>query len=410
MKRVRIFIASPSDVQKERNMLNSLIDELNIITETCFGVYFDLAKWENAYPEMGRPQQIINTQLEVENCDIFIGVLWSRFGSDSGIKEIGSGTEEEFSIAYDHWKKYQSPQIMFYRCVKNFSAKVDTRQIQKVNNFFKEFKFDSAHPGLYVEYQSIKSLEINIRRALLLYACNHKEFDDKIPVLENGIEQFYTYQSNTLRMAAKAKEIESAQFVDLIAHSGHSFIANYGNRYRGIIEKHLQSGKLFRLIIENPWTFNVLLQVLSEKDSNSIVGQCLESPKGIKGFSEVLNIIRNSEWYTIKFADSINGFLSLKKAYGDRIQLRISKYEIPSSILITSSSCFIEPYLPISKFERQSCGMLLFETKVSCTSSIYKYATSYFNLMWNLSETYDVFEKNEDIFIKSLLAQEGELL
>lgn len=118
MKQVRVFIASPSDVQKERIMLEALVKEINEVSMPCFGVYFVVVKCENAYPEMGRPQQIINTQLKVESCDIFIGILWSRFGSGTGAKRIESGTEEEFSIAYNQWKRRQTPQIMIYRCYK----------------------------------------------------------------------------------------------------------------------------------------------------------------------------------------------------------------------------------------------------------------------------------------------------
>ena len=40
------------------------------------------------------PQQIINSQVSDEY-DIFIGILWTRFGTPT--ERAGSGTEEEFS-------------------------------------------------------------------------------------------------------------------------------------------------------------------------------------------------------------------------------------------------------------------------------------------------------------------------
>lgn len=33
-------------------------------------------------------------------------------------KEYDSGTEEEFSLAYQSWLKHKRPQILFYRCTR----------------------------------------------------------------------------------------------------------------------------------------------------------------------------------------------------------------------------------------------------------------------------------------------------
>ena len=413
MRLFKIFLASPGDVIKERNLIEDLVKEVNQITSLCFNVEFVLHRWENAYSNMGRPQQVINDQLDPENCDLFIGILWSRFGSPTGFNEnIESGTEEEFQIAYKHWKLVKSPQIMFYRCVKKISAKTDSEQIQKVNAFFNEFKHDSTHPGLYVEYQNIKQLEQNIRKSLIIYALNHSENSGQKNELsyknsfENGIQTFYTYLSNDIRMQEKSIQLGKTNLISLVAQSGYSFIATYGNRYRKIIVDQLKAGKTFKLVITNPWSYSGLLLALSEKDISEVHNLYEKTKNGIMIFKAGVELIKNSQWYSIKFKGSINGYLTLKREFGDHIQLRITKYEIPSSVLITDNYCFLEPYLPVNQFERQNFGLLTFETMIDKTSRIYKHATSYFDFMWNSSEEYDSFIANENIFIDNFSKME----
>ena len=50
---------------------------------------------ENALPGKGRPQELINE--DVNSCDLFVLLLWRRWGTPSG--KYSSGTEEEFELA-----------------------------------------------------------------------------------------------------------------------------------------------------------------------------------------------------------------------------------------------------------------------------------------------------------------------
>src|SRR5688500_10112896 len=117
-RRIRIFVASPGDVQEERNILSEIINELNFTLTALMpekGAFLELVKWEtHAYPAAGRPQAIINKQ--VGSYDIFIGIMWKRFGTDTGVAE--SGTIEEFNNAFERWKEIGQPHVMFYFCQK----------------------------------------------------------------------------------------------------------------------------------------------------------------------------------------------------------------------------------------------------------------------------------------------------
>jgi len=93
----RLFIASPGDVASERDALDRVVREVNQTHGAPLGYVIELWRWEtHAVPGGGRPQAVINDQ--IPEYDIFIGIMWRRFGTPTGV--AGSGTEEEYRIAY----------------------------------------------------------------------------------------------------------------------------------------------------------------------------------------------------------------------------------------------------------------------------------------------------------------------
>jgi len=147
MHKIRIFIASPGDVGKERESVKSVIDELNTTIAPYKGLSLELVKWEtHATPSMGRAQGVINSQLG--KYDIFIGIMWKRFGTPTGIAD--SGTQEEFQLAYEQWEKTRSIRILFYFCQAPFMPRSlnEIEQLKKVVEF-REFL---ANLGLTWEY------------------------------------------------------------------------------------------------------------------------------------------------------------------------------------------------------------------------------------------------------------------
>jgi hypothetical protein len=111
---IRLFVASPGDVQRERDSILGIVNELN---RTCGWLLGDAAPWlkvrlweTDTYPDAGRAQALITDQ--IGQYDIFIGVLWKRIGTPSDKAE--SGTIEEFETAYARWQQTQLPHICFY--------------------------------------------------------------------------------------------------------------------------------------------------------------------------------------------------------------------------------------------------------------------------------------------------------
>ena len=109
MKVLRVFLASPSDLEAERKEMKKLVDRINsTIRRTNWIV--ELLGWEDRLPGYGRPQAQINE--DVDACDLFVGVLWRRWGSPTG--EFKSGFEEEFERAVNKRRKSDSPEIWIY--------------------------------------------------------------------------------------------------------------------------------------------------------------------------------------------------------------------------------------------------------------------------------------------------------
>ena len=109
-----VLAASPSDLEPERTQLEDVIRELNLSWSHSLGFRLQLVRWEtHGYPGVGDdPQDVLNRELP-DDPDIFIGLMWSRYGTATG--RAGSGTEEEFNKALErHKQEPGSIRIMFY--------------------------------------------------------------------------------------------------------------------------------------------------------------------------------------------------------------------------------------------------------------------------------------------------------
>lgn len=150
-----VFVASPSDVDEERARLEETIRDLNNAWSRELGLRLELVRWEtHAYPGFADDvQAVINSQIP-DDYDIFIGIMWYRFGTATG--RAGSGTEEEFDRAKKRFDAdSNSVQLMIY--FKDTPApiapsKLDHSQLAKVANFRNNL---GKEGGLYWPFQSV---------------------------------------------------------------------------------------------------------------------------------------------------------------------------------------------------------------------------------------------------------------
>jgi hypothetical protein len=102
------------------------------------------------HPGLGSDaQDVVNQQLP--DYDIFIGIMWKRFGTPTS--RAGSGTEEEYLRAYERWKKENKFPVLFYfsqKCITIPNSSSEIEQLQKLV----KFKEDLSNKGLIWEYNN----------------------------------------------------------------------------------------------------------------------------------------------------------------------------------------------------------------------------------------------------------------
>ncbi len=135
---VTVFVASPSDLNLERGLLEETIQEQNISWAETLGLRLELIRWETrAHPAIDdEPQAVINKQIP-NDYDIFIGIMWHRFGTPT--KNAGSGTLEEFQSAKKRYDDDSSSiRIMFYfKDAPVPPPEIDPDQLAKIQAFRK---------------------------------------------------------------------------------------------------------------------------------------------------------------------------------------------------------------------------------------------------------------------------------
>jgi len=174
---LKIFIASPGDVKLEREKVREEIIGLQPVAQKL-GYMLEAVGWEtHATPGMGRSQELINAH--VRECDLFIGILWRKFGSPTG--EAESGTLEEFNLARERHAKEHAPEIMLYfREVHPDFLSDPGPQLQKVLDFKRQI--EDGHLALYQNYRDPEHLAHLLRQHLTEYLAKLVPAADNRPV------------------------------------------------------------------------------------------------------------------------------------------------------------------------------------------------------------------------------------
>lgn len=169
MKRLKIFLASPTDLEEERKIVKDVVDRVNTIIGRKVDCHLELYGWEDTSPCFSRPQDRINN--DVDACDLFLGMLWQRWGEPTG--KFSSGFEEEFRRVCERRKKTNSPEIwLFFKSVEEDRLKDPGEQLSKVIKFkkeqeekkellFKEFKNPLDWERLIYDYLSGHLLDLS---------------------------------------------------------------------------------------------------------------------------------------------------------------------------------------------------------------------------------------------------------
>lgn len=164
----RIAIASPGDVQPERDVLvNSVIPELNQTIAPGMGLVLQYRRWEDVAAKFDPEgsQTAIEKYLQIESCQVLVCIFWKRFGFPT--PDGRTGTEREFDLAFEAWKGQGSPQIMVYFNEASYTLKNadEAAQVGKVLDFKQRLQKEGY--GLYRTYDGAGKFEGTIRPHLI---------------------------------------------------------------------------------------------------------------------------------------------------------------------------------------------------------------------------------------------------
>ncbi len=171
---VKVFLASPGDLAEERKTAKVVVDDFNSQLAKALGYQVELVGWEDTLPGIGRPQAIINRDLD--ECDLFVGMLWKRWGTPPGTEPYTSGFEEEFKRSMARNAKDARPEIQLLLKDLDVASLADPGEHLKKVIAFKEEVF-SERKLLAGTFGDMRDFEVKFRKCIQGYVIALVEKD-----------------------------------------------------------------------------------------------------------------------------------------------------------------------------------------------------------------------------------------
>lgn len=164
---VKIFLASPGDLGDERQVAFRIVEEINRNHADFWGCQVELVGWEDTLSRFGRPQELIN--IELDQCEYFIGMIWKRWGTPPDQDGVyTSGFEEELKRSIARRDSSGEPEISLL--LKTISPDIlsdpgeDVKRVLKFKEYIiKEKKI------LFEKFDDIPQFEVKVRRLIVSY-------------------------------------------------------------------------------------------------------------------------------------------------------------------------------------------------------------------------------------------------
>ena len=157
IQRINIAIASPGDVEKERQAVLHIFTRWNARNDHAM---LHPVMWESAsVPELGASaQELLNPRI-VEKSDLLVAILWTKLGTPT--RTASSGTVEEIR---EFIAKKGPKRVMLYFCTRSLPINLNLAEFAKLN----EFKEQIRKEGLYHQYESVDQFERDLNAHLVI--------------------------------------------------------------------------------------------------------------------------------------------------------------------------------------------------------------------------------------------------
>ncbi|PZV27228.1 MAG: hypothetical protein DCF12_05375 [Snowella sp.] len=192
----RIFIASPSDIRDEREIVRKQIARWNSLHAISYQMFLHPVDGEDSAPSLDERGQAIINKL-VDDCDFLIGIFWTRLGTRT--PEAESGTAEEIDRARSKGKR-----CMVYFCEKS-QSQIDQIEYERLQKYKEELQPN----GLINNYETLE------------------DFNDKVfGHITSTVLEIFNENNQRLAIENRAKETEDAIGLNITGSGGDVNIKN----------------------------------------------------------------------------------------------------------------------------------------------------------------------------------------
>lgn len=161
---IPVMIASPGDVSEEREAIRTVIHDWNDVNASASQVVLSPVGWEtHSSPELGaRPQELINSRL-LDECDLLVGVFWTRLGTPTGKAVSGSVEEIERHVAAG------KPAMIYFSSKPVAPQSIDPAQYAELQ----AFKAKLMPMGLVEAFDDLEQFRSKFAKQLQLCLINN---------------------------------------------------------------------------------------------------------------------------------------------------------------------------------------------------------------------------------------------
>lgn len=167
VEKLKIFLASPGDVDTERRHVVKVVEEINRTVASALGVVLEVISSKNAFPGYGKDgQAILNDQIgDMKEYELFIGIMWNRIGTPT--PRAKSGTVEEFTRAVRALTRRKRLEVWFYfrQAAAHLTTKEELKQKEEVLDFRAKFRTN----GLFRDYKGPAEFRDQLREHLTIW-------------------------------------------------------------------------------------------------------------------------------------------------------------------------------------------------------------------------------------------------
>lgn len=251
---IPVMIASPSDVSEERNIIREVIHDWNNVNAEQKRVVLMPYSWEtHISPELGvRPQELINNRV-LTNCDLLIGVFWTRLGTPTGVSLSGTVEEIEGHIMA------MKPAMIYFSTKPIAPDKIDSEQYEAL----RVFKAKCMTIGLVSSYEKLEAFKELVYKHLQLildgntYLKRLIEQNNKETTDSNDDNQSISISDEAKELLLTASSTEDGHILTIAAIGGRfiqaggkTISAGINGRENAKWEHALQELVSYRLVVD----------------------------------------------------------------------------------------------------------------------------------------------------------------